>query len=133
MKYFLLTTKKETQLLTTSNKLPFTSISEEAQNVKMNREFVSLPLPVAFLSLVWRTQRKRINILLLKLTLLSVCMGVLAASRLCVFSVLICLLIAVGLVCAVLGSEIAHLRIMHATLTELCRNYQSRSIDEREK
>ena len=95
----------------------------------MNQEFISLLLPVAFLSLFWQTQRKRINILLLELTLLSLCMGCLATSRFCNFTVLVCLLIAVGLVCAVLGLEIAHLRIMHATLIDLCRNYQSNSDD----
>ena len=58
----------------------------------------SVTMPLVFLSIYNRAQRKRVNILLLEITLLTLCMGCVATGKLCVFAVLGCLLIAVVLV-----------------------------------
>ena len=81
----------------------------------------SVTMPLVFLSIYNRAQRKRVNILLLEITLLTLCMGIVATGKLCLFAVLGCLLIAVVLVCMVLWSEVSHLRQMHLNLLELCR------------
>ena len=81
----------------------------------------SATMPLVFLSIYNRAQRKRVNILLLELTLLTLCMGCVATGKICLFAVLGCLLIAVVLVSLVLWSEVSHLRQMHLKLLELCR------------